>query len=309
MNNEVKIPTLLGLGVLLTGLVIGVFLVTQNQSLKSRASQPLNLQNMALVNLSDTQASVYWQTDQESTGFVQAGTTPSLDLTFKDERDLQPPQNHRLHFVTLKNLTPQTTYYYKIHSGAGTYPAGNPLTFTTAASLPLFNYNPLVSTVINNSSQPVSEALVTLEIPGAQKLATITKLGGNFILPLTGIKTADFSESFRWEDASSSATMTVFDNGSSSRLTLPMPLQNITLPTIILGQDLDLAPKVSSPSPEVVTFDLNGDGVINSLDLGVVLKNYGKKNFEAKADLNKDGKVDQKDVKLINKAIPNSSPR
>ncbi|MBI4037266.1 fibronectin type III domain-containing protein [Candidatus Daviesbacteria bacterium] len=298
MNVEIKIPTLLGLGVLLIGLLVGVALVAKPQFLTSRAAVSAVPKNITVVNLSGTTASIYWQTEQETTGFVKLGTTTTTDQTFTDDRDSGVPKPHLLHFVTLTNLSPNTTYYYKVTAGSTIYPTKAPLTFQTVTDTPLSDNQPIIGTALNADLTPASEAVITLKLPNAT-LATITKMAGNFILPLANLS------SFT---ATTSATLTIFDFQKSSKVQIQLPSTSI-LPPITLGEDLDLTPKVASPTSTRAKYDLNGDGVVNSLDLAIILKNLGKNPKIKQADLNEDGVVDQKDVNLMNKAISQTVPK
>lgn len=294
MNTAIKIPTLLGLGVLLVGLVGGVFLVSQNQLaiFQTRAAKSPEPQKITLANLSANAASVYWQTDGESTGFIEAGPGPSLGLTFKDDRDTGTPKPHKLHFVTLNNLTPNTTYYYKIVSGTNSYP-NQPLSFKTLENFSSFTNSPLIGQIVDNNLQPVDEALISLSLPETQNLATITKVSGNFILPLTNL--SDLS-------SNPGAVLTVFNGEKSSRINLKLPFITNSLPQIILGQDIDLIPSESSTSAlPLIKNDLNEDGVVNALDLGIIFNNFGKKGQNIVGDLNQDGTVDQNDIDILNK--------
>ncbi len=310
MGSKIRIPTLLGLGVLVVGMVAGIFLTTQKQAalFKTRAAISAAPKNITVTNISDTSASIYWQTDEDAPGFIQVGSSSSLDLTFKDDRDSGPPQSHRLHFVTISGLTPNTTYYYKINSGSAIYPSGDPATFKTADSQAVSNLQPLVGTIIDSTMQPVTEALVVLSIPGAQNLATISKVSGNFILPLKEIRNTDLKQ-MGLPEGSTTATLTVFNSQSKSLINLQLPLSNSVLQPITLGQDLNLIPTPASPAATQNKYDLNGDGVINSLDMSILLKNFGKNPKNKAADLNADGVVNQKDVDLLNKFIPRVSPR
>lgn len=316
MNSEIRIPTILGLGVLVIGLIVGVFLITNNRflSFRTKASPTIEPKNVTLANISDTSVSIYWQTDQQSSGFIQAGTNPSLDATFKDDRDLDNPQNHLFHFVTLTKLKPSTTYFYKMVSGSVTYPSGNPLSFTTSGNQEILSLKPIIGTILENNQQPVTEAIITLDIPEAQNLAAITKVSGNFILPLSRILTKNLAESFKIPESGISATLTVFNQEKSSRTTLQLPLKNEVLPAIILGQELDLTQKIVSPTSSLPNnslsvYDLNQDGVINSLDLATLRQNIGKDSKLNKGDFNNDEAIDQKDADVLSKSIPNISPR
>lgn len=302
MDSEVKIPTLLGISILVAGIILGVFLVVRNQILDSKASQVVTPKEIKVVNVGGNSASVYWQTDEKAQAFIQAGTVESLGSTFRDDRDIATPQPHRYHFVTLTNLLPETTYYYKITSGKFIYPIGKPLSFKTAASQKPTGLQPLIGTVITSAKEPVDEALITLDIPGNQPLATITKLGGSFILPLNQIKI----------DNPTVVKLVAFDGTRGSQVKINLPLKVSTLPPITLGEDIDLSALIPSPSPSPSVFsrfDLNEDGVVNAPDLSIVIKNRGKNPKDKRADLNGDGVVDQKDINLINQNITDNAAK
>lgn len=312
-SNEIRIPTLLALSILIVGLGTGVILVSQKQLFKSQAGPTQEPRNITVANLTGSSVSIIWQTDKAVTGFIQSGLTSSFGQTFLDDRDLNKPNPYKLHFVTLSNLKPQTTYYYKIISGEGdSY--GKLLTFTTSLELPQSPQKPLIGRVLDNKLQPINEALVTLEIKGAQKTATITKISGNFILPLAELKNEDLSKSFNITQASPSAKLIVFRPNEKSVVNLKLPINNPILPTITLGKDLDLTLKatIDSTKPLSATasastkqYDLNQDGVINALDYSIVVDNLGKIK-RSDADINYDGIVDQKDLDLLSKILSGS---
>lgn len=313
-SGVIKIPTLIGLGVLLIGLAGGVFLTTENQILKTRAAASLTPKNVNVYNLSASSAAIFWQTDEAATGFVQAGASqmPSNKSTYRDDRDISTPQPHKLHFVTLTNLTPNTIYYYQIYSGEIIYP-NTPATFTTLSPTETLDWNPVVGIILETSNRPIDEALVILELENAQKLATITKTGGNFIMPLSNLRDANLIKSFSGNNTPHKAKLIISSPQSSSQVSIFIPSENPSLPPVLLGKDTDLTQNSTQQKPttipisvEIQKYDLNSDGIINATDLSIILKNFGdiKNNASVsaekqKVDLNKDGAIDQKDVNLI----------
>lgn len=295
----IKIPTLVGVGILLIGLIAGVYLATQNQILKSRAAVSSLPKNVNIVNLSATSAAIYWQTDELTPGFVQAGISMLQKSTYRDDRDLNAPQLHKLHFVTLTNLNPGTAYYYQINSGSNVYP-DTPASFTTPQPTAPLNWSPLIGTVLDIDKQPISEALIILQLTGAQKMATITKTGGNFILPLSNLKTVDLTKSFQ-ETTPNVAELIIFGPINSTQTTISIPPQDTALHPIVLTNTglSEGVEKIATGSAGISSYDVNRDEVIDAVDLSIILKNFGPGSNNPKADLNGDGVIDQSDADLI----------
>lgn len=314
MNLEVKIPTLLGLSILITGIIAGIFLVSQNQIFKSRASANYSPKDIKIVNITPSSITIYWTTEEKSLGFIKAGVTPNLNLTFADDRDLQSPQKHFLHFITLTKLISNTTYFYQIISGNENYPKSGNSSFKTVAEGNILGQAPIVGSVLGPDSKPIDEAIISLNLPGAQELAAITKTGGNFVLPLSNLKTADLTADLDLSSKPGQGKLRIFDHTTSSEVLFSYPQTTLSFPNLTLGKNIDLskptqasASAVSStpiqsgsrPNPKQI-FDLNNDGVVNSLDVGLLYTNLGKDPKKFPGDFNNDGKIDQADVGLIN---------
>ncbi len=323
MGFRAKIPTLLGLAIIIGGLAAGVALVLRNDSLKLEASQSLIPKNIIVSNVSDNSVSIYWQTDKPTSGFITAGTTSTLGSTFHDDRDSKNTQNYQLHFVTLSNLTPNTLYYYRIKSGSIAHPWEETLSFKTLSPLPAVDQQPLVGTIFNSSGQPAPEAIITLDDPQIQKAAAITRKDGNFILSLTSLRDKTMTQTFDLTQLKTPLKLIIFDFEKSSNITLQPPFTYKVLPPIILGEDSDFTPSSlaqplptitnviptssASSSANILEYDLNRDNIIDAQDLSVILKNFGKNPKNPLADLNKDKVVDQKDVDLFKQNFPENS--
>lgn len=305
----IKIPTLVGLTILLIGLAGGVYLVTQNQTLKSKAAVSFQPKNINIANLNDTSATIYWQSDEATSGFIQAWIGSQDKSVYRDDRDPSSPESHKLHFVTLTKLQPNTTYFYQIHSGSVTFPE-QPASFKTIATTQTLDWSPLVGTIIDTNNQAVDEVIITLDLPETHKLATITKTGGNFILPLAEVKVADLT-SPPSPNTTYAAKLNVLGTLKTAQATILLPPQDVALPPVVLGSNVDLTkqekpvpqitPKISSISAGINKYDINGDGVVNFTDLSIVLQNFGPtaNSKNPKADLNGDGVIDQKDSNLL----------
>lgn len=292
--DKFRIPTLLGLTLILLGLGSGIYLVLQQQITLTRAAPDVLPQNIQLTNVSDEGVTLSWTTSSVTIGFVTFGKSRAEEQTVTDDQDLASPKMRTLHYVNIKNLTPDTTYQYKIKSGKITT---KPASFKTApVNVAQNNFQPIIGSVINGD-QPLKEGIVYLTIDRAIVQSALIKELGNFIIPINSIRTSEGTlvkiEVISQEERKGSATF-VLSNSSE-----PIgPLK--------LGQDLDFSTEPKALGISVNKFDLNGDGIVNSKDYSLVLKNLNKVLKDSKFDLNSDKKVDKKDLEIISNEIKNN---
>lgn len=296
--NSLRIPTILGLAIIVVGIISGVFLTVRQQSFTSIASPDVNPQNLTLANISDTEVSISWKTAIPTASFVTFGQTNSSEVTALDDRDTKAPNPYLVHHVSLKDLIPRTTYQYKIVSGNFTSQINN---FTTAApATSQTGFRPIIGSAFEDDT-PLSEALVYLSINDTVTQSTLIKPSGNFLIPTSQIRKSDLSDNFPLTNDTLAKLTIISPKGQTSAVFNLKTAEN-GLPPLKLGQDLDLtdvaAPQLSSIQ-DLNTFDLNNDGKINVADGSIVLANQGINPKNKKADLNSDGVVDQKDLNLL----------
>lgn len=310
--NKFKIPTILGLSVILMGTIAGVVLVVMgNQTLTTQASPDQIPKDITLSNANSSSITISWTTTAVVPGFVTYGVNMPSEQTALDDRDSQKPSARNIHYVTIKNLTPQTTYQFKIISGKLTYP--EILKFTTATpSDAQSGYKPIIGTALQNN-QPVQEGLVYLSVSGAYLQSALIKNLGSFIIPINNLQNTNLTGMFQ-PVAESNAKITAVSTQGKGSAVFKLTNSDKSIGTIRIGENLDftflpiptIQPQVT---PELLVYDLNSDGFVNVNDYSLVLKNFGRNPSEKKADINKDGIVDKKDLDLISKQItPTPSP-
>lgn len=307
--NRFKIPTILGLGIIFLGIVIGVYLVLREQVFLSQAAPNLTPRNVTLTNITDDSVVISWQTNSPAASFITFGQGSPGEQTVLDDRDnLAPdgagPKPHLTHYVTLKNLLPKTSYQFKIITGKITsevekFETGAPLTNQTV-------FPPVIGSVLDDTS-PLTDGIVYLSIPEAAIQSSLVKGGGNFLIPLSQIsKVAE----------GTIAKLTIRSNKEETQVLFRLKIDSKPLPPIKLGQDIDLTTEepISQPSPVITDlnkYDLNSDGKINSTDYAILTACFNKSTGTtlpgnrscAKADINGDGKVDQKDLGLMSQKL------
>lgn len=301
--NKLKMPTILGLGIIILGIISGVFLTLREQVFISSASPSASPQNITLTNISDTQVSISWQTSIPITSFISFGKVDPNEVTVLDDRDTHPapygagPTPYLIHYVTIKNLTPKTTYLYKIISGKLSSQTDR---FTTAAPLTSqTGFRPIIGSVLDGN-KPLEEGIVYLSITDATIQSALVVSSGNFLIPISQIRTADSLTNFPLTEDTLAKLTIVSPKGQATAQFRLKDSEN-GLPPLKLGQDLDFTDIASGQ--DLKKYDLNEDGKINAADNAIILDNLGRNPKNKEADINKDGIVDQKDLDLMAQKI------
>lgn len=306
--SKLKIPTPFGLGIIILGITIGVYLVAKEQVFLSQATPSVTAQNITVTNITKDSVVISWQTNSPASSFITYGQTTPNEQTSLDDRDSLASDGagskpRLTHYVTLKNLLPQTKYQFKIISGKVT---SDVLTFETAK--PLTNQTgaaPIIGSVLDNDT-PLEDGIVYLSIPEAATQSALIKSGGNFLIPLSEIRKADLSDYQLAEGVV--AKLTIQSDKGEANILLNLQPNSTPLPVIKLGQNIDLTTpeEIPLPSPneqDLNKYDLNGDGKINAADNAIILKNFGKSPKDKKSDINKDGIINQKDLDLMSQKL------
>lgn len=288
-----KIPTILGLLLLAISLGAGIFLYRQYQLRTNQEQLLLEPQNIKIVNISDSGATIVWETQKEAVGSILWGQNTA---NFQpDDRDKNPTAR-LTHFVTIKDLEADEKFTFKIKNNQFLYSKGQQ--FTTAKEVAGITDNkPILGTVINSNFEPVEDALILLSVPDGSELATFTLQSGSFLLSTTQLYKKSLEESFQFE-SDIEAKLFVYKKGLSSEVMITLPAKNEPLPQIVLGQNSDFRQSLVSDQ-QINPYDLNQDGEVNSLDLTIVHNNFGTNPTLPDADINLDGVVDKKDIEEL----------
>lgn len=203
-----------------------------------------SLKRHEVVNLFPSQATVYWASESEEVGWILYGETKeTIGQIGLDDRDVGGKKAKAFfHFVTMKNLKPNTQYYYKIVSNNEIIKTSNleyfsfrtPSNDTASSSM-----KPAYGKVISASGVPVQNAIVLYRYKDTYAQATLTKSSGEWLIPLqhlVDVKTNQFIEvneveKVRVEITDGVSTVSTID--ALVRFTNPMPQ------TIILGKNYE----------------------------------------------------------------------
>lgn len=202
VGKQNKLPTVIGF---LFVLLIGIFfsrLFLGNANL-SKASLKV-AKRVEIVNLSPSQASIFWQTDKKESGWVIYGDSENKENKIVlDDKDLnnvgEKKGKYVVHLATLKELLPGKKYYFKIVTDNNEIivrPDGKSFSFVT----PLGNLNglqnisPAFGKVLrSNSVDPLTNSYIMLSVKNGYPLLTqIRSEGdGSWLIPLNQIYSKD----------------------------------------------------------------------------------------------------------------------
>lgn len=241
---------------LISGLLISIYLVSQQTSLFSKADVSTAPQEIKVSNISDNSFTISWLTGKPTTGFIKYGSE-ALEETVQDDRDSGSQQLRTTHHVTLKNLEPGKTYYYKIFSGPEVFDnQGKPFTQVTAPTTenPPAVPEPVFGKVVTPEGAAASEALVYLQINGGSLLSGYTR-EGNWLITLNNARTKDLTDYLSLGDVDLVSLEVKASRESKVALSARF-------------KQKDIFNKVVLPAEENYdkVRDFNNDGVINIMD-------------------------------------------
>lgn len=187
--------------VLILGIIGGVYLVQNRVNLFPFAAESGNFEERVTIsNLSPNSFSVSYFT-AGSYDFLQYGEDGKIDKVALDARSVDG-RNPKLatHYFNLKDLKPNTKYYFKINSDGVMLPADSYLTVQTPGNIA---GTPAVEMfkgrVVKEGSSP-REAIVFLSTENGQVLSAPMKADGGFAIGFSGMRKADMSEYLAVDD-------------------------------------------------------------------------------------------------------------
>lgn len=251
-----RIPTLLG--ILLIGIGIGItsYLVKSGVILTSKAGPSETAQNIRISNVTDKSFTVSFTTEGQVIGSINFGKDKNLGQTALDDRDGPGVlKEHKIHYITVKNLDSPSNYYFSIISGSKEFlQKDEPFIVKTAPVSPGSSSAEKTikgKVVLPNGDAP-AEAAVYLNSDNSQTLSALVKEGG-YSFSLNSLKTEDLSSYFTISDET---VFRLFAEGEDS-LTSNARFGNSEseeLPVITLGSDYDFTQSnLSTASPSAST--------------------------------------------------------
>lgn len=240
-----RIPTIVGLLVLVLGLGAGLYLVGR-ATIMPRASAEETPKEIKVTNISENSFTVSWITEVATTGFVRLGTNASaLDQTVGDDRDqlsgsVDPFVTHH---VTIRSLKPETTYYFKIGSGTrrtlfdnNGQPYGQKTPGVLGTPPPA---DTAYGTVMSAEGNPADGAIVYIRLPGAKSLSALVKSSGNWAVSLSTARTEDLTAYTTYDRQSTLLELFVQAGGGKTASGVTVTANDSPVPPMTLGKNHD----------------------------------------------------------------------
>jgi len=248
-----RIPTLFGL------LLLGIGIISINLALNNgtffttRATPTYAPEQVRITNLTDTSFSVSYITRDSVLGTVSYGTTGSGGKVALDDRDQQSgnPLPYTIHHITIKNLNPNTDYFFSITSSDRVFlDKDKPFNVKT---LPVLTQNPtrqapIVGGISHSNGSKDNNILVLLVSDSAQTLSVLAKPDGSFVMPLNAIRSKDFLQYITFRDSDIIKLLALAPEGRATVSVLPKQISPV--PPIVIGNTYDFTNTLTaSPAP------------------------------------------------------------
>ncbi|MEK7633339.1 MAG: hypothetical protein AAB437_00655, partial [Patescibacteria group bacterium] len=201
LKQSSKLPTVIGIILIL---FIGVFftkLFLGSDRLSKASLKPAK--RVEIVNLSSSEAGIFWQTDEVETGWViygeKEGGENKIALDIKDLNNKgQDKGRYQIHLAILKELVPGKKYFFKMISDNGKIIAqsdGSSFSFITPQNSlnSLQNISPAYGKILQSNLEPLANSYILLNIKGGYPLLTEIKSegDGSWLIPLSKIYSKD----------------------------------------------------------------------------------------------------------------------
>ncbi len=259
-----KIPTLLGLVLLIAAVAIFGYAFDRVGPLLTIASTSAAPANVLISNISDSGFTLSWTTKAPATGAITVESDDGKHGVTYDERDTSRVSTtsqislgiYTTHTATFRNAKPNTSYRIKIISNGTQYQdtSGNRYEIKTGPQLEgnVTGIEPAFGTVTTTTGQPAEGALLYLTLENGQLLSTIVKSSGSWVIPLNLARLA-FLDAYIPPTERIDETLIIRTNVEESQV-LSDTLNDNPMPEIMIGKTYDFRKlQVNATKKELTT--------------------------------------------------------
>ncbi len=267
MKHINKIPTILGIIILLVGTFAGVFFLNMSQVFKIGADAQSSPQDIRISNISDSAATISWVTAKETADFITWGE--SKNNISKIEKESENDQKFFNHSINLSGLKASSIYYFKINVDGTSYDNQNiPWQFTTGMNLGTSTSSMTISgSALTGSGIPAKRGLVYMTVNG-YLVSTLTSDSGSFVFQLGSLRTPDLRDYLTIDPGQTLLEISVIGAPGELASAKIFPQSARPIPPMVFGQIYD-----HRNLPE------NGDGQTPNVNLNLPANSASASKF------------------------------
>lgn len=252
MNKNIwnkRIPTLLGIFLIITTLFSTSYLANKGVILIGRANPTQTPGDIRITNISDTEFSVSYKTQVPVAGSINLGKDKNLGQIILDDRDKKTgsPSTHSLHYFTIKNLTSSSTYFFSIISGENSFLQDNaPFQVVTEPPLNSTSQKSMSGKIIDEDGSIPSEAIIYIKTQSdPDTLSSFIDTNGTYSINIALLR----SKNSHYATISDNTVLQMLIMGSTKQSNISIKASNIhPVPIITLSKNYDFETSVSLPS-------------------------------------------------------------
>ncbi len=241
---KIHFPTALGLLILLVGVGVGIFFIKTKPLGETGTDNSLTPTQVKITNVTDTGFSVSFVTNKAVTGSIKYGADiNSLKQSGLDDRDQLSGEagSFEIHHISIKNLTAQTKYFFKIESGGKQFDnQGKVFEITTGISLgspPAAD--PIYGTILTTAGTPAEGVVVYVNVANGAPLSALAKTNGNWALSLSTARTADLASYLTYDTQATMVNILAQGGKQGTAPAITTTSNDSPVPDIALGKSHD----------------------------------------------------------------------
>ncbi|MFH1967481.1 MAG: hypothetical protein ABIJ03_03160 [Patescibacteria group bacterium] len=271
-----RIPTILGLSVLVIGLVAGILIFGQGTGVFSpRATPETTPKQVVISNITERGFTVSFVTDETTPGYVKYGLKDnSLKERVGDDRDQIRGiiSDYKLHHITVSGLGEDTQYFFILGTGTGDHyknsgqDSANKETYMVSTAkrggvAP--SAKTVYGSVVTQGGVPANGAIVYALLEGALPMSSLVKESGSWAIPLSSARQVNTLDYATMTDEAV-LTMQIQDmlTGKSSTINTTVGEFESGV-TLTLGEGLPALADVSTSGPTDLVPDSSGQPLIS----------------------------------------------
>lgn len=228
--------------------VFGVFLklTSFNNNSTSVKASPNLIKRLEITNISPIQITIFWQTEEKLAGWLIYGDKKNnlTNIVLDDRDSLDNKSSYFNHLVTLKNLKPNTTYYFTIviNNKKIVNSNGELFTFKTPAfNLANTKLLPANGKLVEKNLSGLSGAIVLLTVnKNIYPLLTETKSLGEWLIPLNSFYEKNTLKEIVLTGQEKAIIEFFNENGQTTKVISSLKKLSSSSSTFIIGQNYQL---------------------------------------------------------------------